>query len=100
MVDCSCRGYNTSIEFLSSSFSVKDLRTGAILLQDLTKDGVYEWPTITTFLTSPFLAFSSVKTTSSAWHHRLGHPSVVIYKHIMSPFKLDCANVSGKKFSL
>ncbi|RVW40422.1 Retrovirus-related Pol polyprotein from transposon RE1 [Vitis vinifera] len=37
-----CKSNNTSIEFLPSSFHVKDLHTGAILLQGRTKDGVYE----------------------------------------------------------
>ncbi|RVW87968.1 Retrovirus-related Pol polyprotein from transposon RE1 [Vitis vinifera] len=61
---------NTSIEFLPSSFHVKDLHTGAILLQGRTKDGVYEWPLSTT-QSRPLIAFSSVKTTLSEWHHRL-----------------------------
>ncbi|RVW54104.1 Retrovirus-related Pol polyprotein from transposon RE1 [Vitis vinifera] len=47
---------------------------GAILLQGRTKDGVYEWPLSTT-QSRPLIAFSSVKTTLSEWHHRLGHPS-------------------------
>ncbi|KAL6330019.1 hypothetical protein AAG906_039934 [Vitis piasezkii] len=51
-----------------------DLHTGAILLQGRTKDGVYEWPLSTT-QSRPLIAFSSVKTTLSEWHHRLGHPS-------------------------
>lgn len=75
---------------------MKDLRTGGILLQGPTKDGVYEWPAVTTFSTYPFLAFFSVITTSSAWHHRLGHPSSIIFKHIMSSFKLDYSNVFDK----
>ncbi|RVW78965.1 Retrovirus-related Pol polyprotein from transposon RE2 [Vitis vinifera] len=47
-----------------------DLRTGAILLTGNTKDGVYEWPAAQ-LASSPILAFSHVKTTSSNWHHRL-----------------------------
>ncbi|KAE8735065.1 hypothetical protein F3Y22_tig00000477pilonHSYRG00260 [Hibiscus syriacus] len=54
---------------------VKDLNTGTILLIGEPKDGVYEWPTTSPSVSSPpFLAFSSVKTTSSEWHSRLGHP--------------------------
>ncbi|KAE8674326.1 hypothetical protein F3Y22_tig00111758pilonHSYRG00069 [Hibiscus syriacus] len=64
-----CKSNNTSIEFLPSSFHVKDLRTGAILLQGRTKDGVYEWSLSTT--QSHLIAFFSVKTTLSEWHHRL-----------------------------
>ncbi|RVW19477.1 Retrovirus-related Pol polyprotein from transposon RE1 [Vitis vinifera] len=69
-----CKSNNTSIEFLPSSFHVKNLHTGAILLQGRTKDGVYEWPLSTT-QSRPLIAFSSVKTTLFEWHHRLGHPS-------------------------
>ena len=70
-------------------FQVKDLNTGAILLMGEPKDGVYEW--LTTFpsvTSSPLLAFSSVKTTSSEWHSRLGHPSFVIMKNTVSKFSL------------
>ncbi|RVX07285.1 Retrovirus-related Pol polyprotein from transposon RE2 [Vitis vinifera] len=50
-----------------------DLRTGAIILTGNTKDGVYEWPAAQ-LASSPILAFSHVKTTSSNWHHRLDYP--------------------------
>ena len=75
-----CHSNNTSIEFLPTSFFVKDVHTGAILLQGRTKDGVYEWPTMTS-KSSHLLAFFVVKTTSFEWHHRLGHPSSSIFKH-------------------
>ena len=52
----------TSVEFLPSSFRVKDLQMRAILLHGRTKDGVYEWPTKSS---SPIIAFSSVKATPS-----------------------------------
>ncbi|KAG6765992.1 hypothetical protein POTOM_030056 [Populus tomentosa] len=39
-----CKQHLTSIEFFSSHFSVKDLRTGQILLQGPNKNDVYEWP--------------------------------------------------------
>ena len=59
-----CLSNNVSIEFSSSSFIVKDLRTGTTLLKGKTKDGVYEWPSSTS-IHSSLLAFSNVKTTSS-----------------------------------
>ena len=40
-----CKTNKTSVEFLPSSFYVKDLQTGAILLHGRTKDGFYEWST-------------------------------------------------------
>ncbi|RVW94165.1 Retrovirus-related Pol polyprotein from transposon RE1 [Vitis vinifera] len=93
-----CKSNNTSIEFLPSSFHVKDLHTGAILLQGRTKDGVYEWPLSTT-QSRPLIAFSSVKTTLSEWHHRLGHPSLSIFKNIMSSFHLDVSRPSNFNFN-
>ena len=85
------------MEFLSSSFLVKDLHSGAILLRGTTKDGVYEWPTSDS-VSSPILAFSSVKTTSSNWHHRLGHPSFPILQHIVPGFSLDLSSPMSKDF--
>ncbi|RVW92402.1 Retrovirus-related Pol polyprotein from transposon RE1 [Vitis vinifera] len=82
-----CKSNNTSIEFLPSSFHVKDLHTGAILLQGRTKDGVYEWPLSTT-QSRPLIAFSSVKTTLSEWHHRLALFSFLTINgvsHLTSP---------------
>lgn len=58
-----CYTNNTFIEFLLSSFLVKDLCMGAILLKGQTKDEVYEW--LFNSITRSFLliVFSSVKTT-------------------------------------
>jgi histone deacetylase 1/2 len=86
-----CTSNNVSVEFLPSSFYVKELRTGAILLKGQTKDGVYEWP-VPSSLSSPLVAFSSVKTSSSAWHHRLGHPAFSILQHIISHYQLDLSS--------
>ncbi|RVW53564.1 Retrovirus-related Pol polyprotein from transposon RE2 [Vitis vinifera] len=64
-----------------------DLHTGAILLQGRTKDGVYEWPLSTT-QSRPLIAFSSVKTTLSEWHHRLALSSFLTINgvsHLTSP---------------
>lgn len=41
------------------------------------------------FKSSPLLAFSSVKTTSSEWPHRLGHPTIPILKHSVSSYNSD-----------
>ncbi|KAL6323605.1 hypothetical protein AAG906_039196 [Vitis piasezkii] len=60
---------STTIPTSSHTFTlqnVKDLNTGAILLMGEPKDGIYEWPTTFPSVTSsPLLAFSNVKTTSS-----------------------------------
>ena len=92
-----CLSNNVSIEFSSSSFIVKELRTGATLLKGKTKDGVYEWPSSTP-IHSPLLAFSSVKTTSSQWHHRLGHPASPILQHILSHYQINSSTSLSSDF--
>ena len=77
---------------------MKDLHTGATLLQGQTKDGVYEWP-VKSVTPSPLVAFSSVKTISPKWHHRLGHPSLSILKHIVSTFHLEVSSPPSLNFN-
>ena len=89
-----CKSNNVSIEFLPSNFLVKELYTGATLLMGHTKDGVYEWP-----VTSPLLAFSSTKASSSEWHNRLGHPAFPILKHVLSNNKLGLSSFLSSDFS-
>ncbi|BBH07832.1 transposable element gene [Prunus dulcis] len=89
-----CTSNNVSIEFLPSTFLVKELQTGATVLKGQTKDGVYEWPN-----SSPLIAFSATKTTSSDWHHRLGHPAFPILKHIVSSNSLGVSSSLSSDFS-
>ena len=88
-----CTNNHVSIEFSPFAFQVKDLNTGEILLIGEPKDDVYEWPTTFPSVTSsPLLAFSNVKTTSSEWHSRLDHPSFTIMKNIVSKFFLPLSS--------
>jgi hypothetical protein len=75
-----CVTNNVSVEFLPTCFQVKDLHTGATLVQGITKDDVYEWSAIKPS-SSPIIAFSSTKTTSSNWHH-----------HVLSEFHLNISS--------
>ena len=83
-----CHQNNASIEFSHSSFFVKDLITGTTLLKGQAKDGVYKWSVFPSQL-SPIITFSSTKSSPIVWHHRLGHQSLSIYKHIVSNFGLE-----------
>jgi hypothetical protein len=96
-----CETNNVSIEFLSKLFLVKDLRTGATLLKGPTKDGVYVWPQSchSNHRSPPLLAFSSIKTTPSAWHQRLGHPSLSIFRYLVSKFNLELSSPSEVSFN-
>ena len=89
-----CSSNHVSIEFLPTIFLVKDIRTGAILLKGKTKDGVYEWP-----VSPPLLAFSSIKTSLSEWHQRLGHPAINILKQIVPKNKLEFSSSLSSNFS-
>uniref|UniRef100_A0A2N9EX91 Reverse transcriptase Ty1/copia-type domain-containing protein n=1 Tax=Fagus sylvatica TaxID=28930 RepID=A0A2N9EX91_FAGSY len=89
---------STSLKTSQHTFTLDNvlcaLHTGTILLQGQTKDGVYEWPT-----SSPFTAFSTIKTTSFDWHHRLGHPAFSILKHIVSSNHLGSSSSLSSDFS-
>ncbi|CAL2238106.1 unnamed protein product [Prunus armeniaca] len=62
---------NTSIELFPDFFHVKDLSTGAVLLQGPNKDDVYEWSSQS--LRQP-QAMVGVVVSPNLWHRRLGHP--------------------------
>jgi hypothetical protein len=48
-------------------------------------------------LLSLIIAFSSTKTISSDWHHRLGHPVFPILKHVFSEFHLNISSPLSKE---
>ena len=85
----------TSVEFLSSSFPVKDPQTEPILIHGRTKDDIYEWPTKPS---TSFIAFSSVTTSPLDWHHKLRHPSEPILRHLVSHYKLHIVSALLSSF--
>ena len=87
--------FKTLVEFLPSSFHVKDLRTGAILIHSRTKDNIYEWPTKPSTST---IVFSNVKASPSDWHYRLGHLSEPILRHLVSQYKLHTVSALSSSF--
>ena len=82
-----CKHNNTSIEFFPDSFLVKDLSTGASLVQGQSKDNVYEWPSLPQ-IKQP-TAYSSVAASIDVWHRRLGHPSLPIQNKLLSRYSLS-----------
>lgn len=79
-----------SMEFFVASFHVKDLSTGAPLLQGRTKDKLYQWP-----VTHQALAVtktSSSKTSLSSWHSRLDFPLLSILNTGISHNSLPFSN--------
>lgn len=82
-----CLDNNLLIEFSSDSYIMNDRLTGAHLIKGPTKQGIYE------LQNSPsILAFSTIKASAINWHHRLGHPSLAIFKHLVSDFNLDVSS--------
>jgi hypothetical protein len=61
------RDNSCSIEFDACGFSVKDKQTGHVTLHCNSSGDLYTYPSTT----APSY---SLATTSSLWHHRLGHP--------------------------
>ena len=82
-----CSDNNLLIGFSPDSFNLKDPLTGAHLIRGPTSQGIYELPT-----SSSILALSTVKAPAIDWHHRLGHPSLSIFKNLVSQFKLSVTN--------
>lgn len=93
-----CSKNNVSLEFSPTSFFVKDLRTGAILLQGATRDGVYEWPHPSS-TNKPVISFSSIKVPVDQWHHRLGHLSSSILSQLISSQVLPVSSSVLSNFS-
>ncbi|XP_010418779.1 PREDICTED: uncharacterized protein LOC104704374 [Camelina sativa] len=83
-----CNANSVSVTFYPAFFHVKDLSTGVLLLQDRTKDELYEWPIsphqVTTLSTS-----TSSKASLPVWHSRLGHPSSSVLNTMLSTFAIS-----------
>ena len=66
-----------SVEFDPWGFSVKDLRTGAVILRCSSSGELYP-------LTSSPHAFTAVTADSTLWHWRLGHPGPDALRRLVS----------------
>ena len=71
------------VEFHRFFFLVKDKATKRILLHDRSHGGLYPIPLSRASSTSTRQASSSVKTTPSQWHQRLGHPTNNVVQNIV-----------------
>ena len=72
-----CRDNNILINFVSSTFLIKDLFTNQVLLKGNVNGGIYDCSFNSS---SPCVATTS---SSTIWHHRLGHPTHKI-QHLIS----------------
>ncbi|KAG7572644.1 Reverse transcriptase RNA-dependent DNA polymerase [Arabidopsis suecica] len=89
-----CNANQVSVEFFPAHFQVKDLSSGAPLLQGRTKNELYEWPVSAPQATA-FFASSNNKATLASWHSRLGHPSPPILSSVINTFSLPVSTSSS-----
>jgi hypothetical protein len=75
------------MEFHSSLFRVKDLAMRRLLLQGLSKHGLYPFPPLSKGHSSP-RALLGKRTSFNSWHSRLGHLAFRIVSQIISRFGL------------
>jgi len=90
-----CQSNSCSVEFFPNHFVVKNLNTGQTLLQGPLKQDLYHLPPASILSGSPQAFHSSIHSTST-WHHKLGHPSFKIIKHLTNshhlPIKLPISH--------
>jgi hypothetical protein len=71
---------NVFFELHLDFFFIKDQESRKILLQGRSKGGLYPLPCSSSTLVHAGQALSTIKTSTSRWHARLGHPSSSIIK--------------------
>lgn len=75
------------IEFHPTCFRVKDLKSGKLLLQGPSKDGLYLWPSHVSQGSSSF-ALVGERVSLDKWHSWLGHPTFHVVRRILSSHHL------------
>jgi hypothetical protein len=93
-----CRDNKCFFILTDSYFCIKDNKTGTILLQGPSENGLYplHFHHSTTNKSKDFTAFLGVKTTDMVWHHRLGHPSKSVFQHLHSHHQLPISGSINK----
>jgi histone deacetylase 1/2 len=82
-----CQSNGCSVEFFPNSFVVKDLKSGQALLQGPLKQDLYHL-SIAFCPSSPPQALHTSIQSASTWHHKLGHHSFKIIKHLIGSHHL------------
>jgi len=90
-----CQSNGCSVEFFPNHFDFKDLNSGQALLQGPLKQDLYHLSIASTPSSSPQALHTSIQSASSL-HHKLGHPSSKIIKHLIDshhlPIKLPTSH--------
>ena len=80
------------VEFHRFFFCVKDKITRRVLLHGRSRNGLYPTPYGRPSSSSSRRALSGVRSSSSQWHHRLGHPSNNVVESVVRSNKLPCSS--------
>lgn len=83
-----CKDNPVSITFSSNFFSIKEHKLKNTLFQGHTDQGVYMVKSV------PPHTYAVSKSSSLAWHHRLGHPSLHVFKQLISRQNLNVSSLS------
>ena len=84
---------NTSIEFHPPYFFVKDRTMGKVPLRELSRDGLYLFPSASNKLPSSSSIFVGEHTSPAQWHSCFGHPPFRIANHVLSKFNLPFISI-------
>lgn len=89
-----CKSNQVSVEFFPYFFLVKDLHkdlhTGTILMRGVNINDIY-YATICSLEQLPRTNSTvTFQQSTSSWHHKLGHPSLKIFKFLLGRFGSSC----------
>jgi hypothetical protein len=87
------RDNSCSIEFDAFGFSVKDIRTRRMILRCNSSGDLYTIPTAAA--TNHVAPHAALATSSTLWHHRLGHPSNAAITTLRNNSHISCNKVAS-----
>jgi histone deacetylase 1/2 len=88
------RDNHAFVEYWPNEFFVKDQDTREVLLKGRCVDGLYPLPSSSTSLSSSHHVHGAVKSSSSLWHRRLGHPSSTIVRQVLQDNNISFSEVN------
>lgn len=93
-----CQTNHSSVEFFPDCFVVKDLNSGQALLQGPLKQDLYHLSSPSIPSNKHLALTTSIQSTSN-WHHKLGHPSSKIIKHLAASKQIPIKHPSSHECS-
>ncbi|MFS7965824.1 putative RNA-directed DNA polymerase [Helianthus anomalus] len=93
-----CKTNKVSVEFFPFHFFVKDLRTGAHLMQGVNINDVYYAPNFIPQSPKQINSSSTFSKSLLSWHHKFGHPSIKVLKALLNNLGLKYNKMSQTPF--